>query len=700
MKKQLRWKNKIAIVAIALAFIQPNGAAFADTTAESVVATTSQSVSSTTTTDTSKEISPTLSSTSTANQTQATSTDSKESSTSTSNTAEEELVAPAAQRTTISTTFDANEKTSSSEPHSAFTMADYEKSSALELAQAIRDKRVTSVQLVHFAFEKIDALDDQIHAMITLRKDKALAEAASLEDTGQPFLGVPILMKGLGHTIAGGENTNGLAFMDGTISSSNGSFTKEFVKAGFIIIGQTNFPELGLKNITNSKLYGPTGSGINPAYQAGGSSGGSAAGVAAGYAPIASGSDAGGSIRIPASWNDIIGFKPSRGVTRGTSGSATNQTVHFAETKTMDDTQALFDMLLSKDLPSQTLDPTTTIAYTTASPVGTPVSSEAKKAVLQAVDFLQAQGFKTVEVAYPIDGVKLMQNYYTIGAGSVGVIDYLATSKLKRHVEINDVDWTTWALYQLSKDTTKEDITAAWTSVQQISEQMAAFHEQYPLFLTPTTASTAPLVNDTLMHEEDIEKIKTMESLSKEEKQQLVYDQWLPALTYSPYTQLANLTGEPAISLPTFISKDGLPLGIQFNAALNNDQLLLTVGKLFENQQQFHQPEKNESEDSSSTPLDTSETSDTTDTTDTTSVMSETHVSSDKKQITPSKTASSSTNSGSSNSTNTAKQKADKQPKKKADSLPQTNDTQEVGLSLFGGITVLFTFILLKQRKR
>lgn len=99
------------------------------------------------------------------------------------------------------------------------------------------------------------------------------------------------MVKGLGHTISGGYNSNGLLFGKDSISKSTSTFVKAFQNAGFIVIGQTNFPEMGLKNITNSKLYGPTGSAWNSAYQAGGSSGGSATAVAAGYTPIGTGSD-------------------------------------------------------------------------------------------------------------------------------------------------------------------------------------------------------------------------------------------------------------------------------------------------------------------------------------------------------------------------------------------------------------------------
>ncbi|MQS90191.1 amidase family protein [Companilactobacillus mishanensis] len=471
---------------------------------------------------------------------------------------------------------------------SDFTLQDYENSTATELAQAVRSGKVTSVQLVNFAYQEIAAKDPELHAMITLRKNQALQEASELKDTGQPFYGVPLLLKGLGHKIVGGSASNGLIYAKDIVADKNSDVTKAFQDAGFIIVGQTNYPELGLKNITNSKLYGPTGNAWNLNYQSGGSSGGSASGVAAGYAPVATGSDAGGSIRIPASWNGIVGLKPSPGIMKWSKEVHHVQTSHFAETKNMTDTVKLFNNLVDVDLPDVPFKPDKVrIAYTTQSPVKTSVSSDAVKAVENAVQFLRDRGFEVDKVAYPIDGVKLMHNYYTLGSEGMDSIDKLSMAQQKRHLQIDDVDWTTWALYQYGKDTNEADYKAAWDSIDAATDKMEEFHQKYQLFLTPTNAYTAPKVNDTIMKDSDISAIKRIDKMTKQQKSDLVYKQWLPALTYTPFTQQANLTGEPAISLPTYVSSDGLPLGIQFNAARNQDRLLLSVGQYFESNGQF-----------------------------------------------------------------------------------------------------------------
>ncbi|RYC97663.1 amidase family protein [Facklamia hominis] len=475
------------------------------------------------------------------------------------------------------------------QPLAPFTKADYETSSATQMAQAIRQGRVTSEQLVNWAFEEIEAKDGELNAMISTRKEAALKEARELEDQGQPFYGVPLLLKGLGHTIKGGDNTNGLTYMEGTQSRSDSRITKDLKKAGFIVVGQTNYPELGLKNISDSKLYGRSANGLDPQYAAGGSSGGSAAGIAAHYAPVASGSDAGGSIRIPASWNGLIGYKPSRGVLDQNPDRTNLQVVHFPLTKNMTDTVGLFNFFGGSAYPKIPFDPKTIkIAYSTQSPVNTDVSPEAQEAVHQMVAYLKGLGFSLEEVAAPIDGVSLMHDYYTLAAASGSFANFLSQQKRKQAIQFDEVDPTTWVLYQYSQHLDKKDSELAWQRIHEQAEKMKQFRQNYPLYLTPSTAFLAPKLEDPLLTADHLQQIKESHLLDKESLAQLVYDQWLTALRYTPFTQLANLTGEPAISLPTYQAEDGRTLGVQFQAGLKQDRLLLAVGQLLEQAGQFY----------------------------------------------------------------------------------------------------------------
>lgn len=480
------------------------------------------------------------------------------------------------------------------------TVTDWIGTPALTWARRVRNGEVTSRELIEAAFTEIERQNLQLNAVITTRKEKALAEAAAQRDTGQPFLGVPLLLKGLGQQLKGESSTSGSKLLANNVAQTSSFFVEALQRAGFIIIGQTNFPEFGFKNITDAQLYGPAHNPWNLDYQPGGSSGGAGASVAAGLVPIAAGSDGGGSIRIPSSWSGTIGLKPTRGrvpVGPGDWRSWQGAAIDFALTRSIADTAALLDSL-------QTLQPAAVfqaplvkpgflaslqaplkpgvIGFSTESPVGTPVSPDAVKAVYQAVKFLEDQGYAVEEIQSPVDGVALMESYYTMNAGETAAfMSELATS-LQRPLTADDMELLTWALYQTGTQTSAAEYSLALSKWDQAAWQMAQLHAKYPVILTPTTAWAAPKVGDTLVSPEHAAKMADITSLRPAAQKQLIYDQWLPALTRSPFTQQANLTGEPAISLPTAVTTDGLPLGIQFNASKGQEALLLQLGALFE----------------------------------------------------------------------------------------------------------------------
>lgn len=469
-----------------------------------------------------------------------------------------------------------------------FTLDEYKRSSATELAALVRQGSVTPEQLIDMAAEVISETNPDLNGVISLRLDKAREELASMEDNNQPFYGVPILAKGLGHTVEGGQNTNGLEFLKDDVSKRTGRYIKALQKAGFVVIGQTSFPQFGWINVTNSDLYGDTRNPWNLDHNPGGSSGGSAAAVTVGQVPIATTSDAGGSTRIPSSFSSLIGLHPTSGVLEGNSKG---QTSHFSVTKTMEDAHRLFDVLLKEKyvnhINNQPLDTSIPIAYSLKTPAGTPIDLEAVQAVKNAVHFLQEKGFNTVEVDYPVDGKAMMENYYVNAANTSKMVNFLAQNKLGRPLEKDDVELLTWALYQTSQDISRQDVKKAKENIQTFKDTMDAFYQKYPIFLTPTTAYPAPAADYNHIPEELKEQMEDMSNLNKQEKLDLIYQQWLPAWTKTPYTQLANLTETPSLSLPTHLTSEGLPIGILFGSARYNDKLLLQIGDLFEQEEKF-----------------------------------------------------------------------------------------------------------------
>ena len=488
-------------------------------------------------------------------------------------------------------------------PTIPFTVAEYKQKSALELAKLIREKKVTSTELVDLAYKVIEEENPKLNAVLTTENGKiphAIVEEAykaakeidnrisagklaanPVNWDEQPFLGVPTLIKGL-DPLKNGDSSYGVYLNKGKTSSVSGAVAKEFAKLGFVILGQTNYPEFGTRNITDSKLFGPAGNPWDPSRNTGGSSGGSAGAVASGMVSIASGSDAGGSIRIPASWTGLIGLKP------------TGHVVKFPLVKTIEDAKTYFDktkinkpktlLEVPKDLKSLK------IAYSLKTPLkDVELSEDGKKAVLKAVDFLRKQGFTVEEVnEFPIDGYEGIRTY-TIGAIGGG---YTAAANLAKEKNKRDLDPATYALGTSSykgKNANTDISSAKPASVY--FNQMNEFYKKYDLFLMATNAVTAPSNDKKVDPYVDPKVEEQLYNINKikdpKERFNLLVKQWEPMMRRTPFTWLFNLTGNPSISLPVYKSENNLPLGVMFAAKNNSEKILLEIGQLFQDNNQF-----------------------------------------------------------------------------------------------------------------
>ena len=537
----------------------------------------------------------------TAGNNETSTTETPTSNTATNSSSTTDVTPNVASNNKVSTTN--TEENTSSKPTIPFTAAEYKQKSALELAKLIREKKVTSTELVDLAYKVIADENPKLNAVLTTENgkipkaiiDEAYRSAKEIDERikagnlaanpvnweEQPFLGVPTLIKGL-DLLKDGDASNGIYFNKGKVSKVSGAVAKEFEKLGFVILGQTNYPELGTRNITDSKLLGPAGNPWDPSRNTGGSSGGSAGAVASGMVSIASGSDAGGSIRIPASWTGLIGLKP------------TGHVVKFPLVKTIEDAKTYFDKTqISKP---KTLEEVPTdlkklkIAYTLKTPLkDVELSEDGKRAVLKAVDFLRKQGFTVEEInEFPIDGYEGIRTY-TIGA--IGGA-YTAPAKAATEENKRDLDPATYALGTSSYrgKTANTDISSAKPAAEYIN-QMNEFYKKYDLFLMATNAVTAPSNDkkvDPYVDPEVEEKLYNINKIKDpKERFNLLVKQWEPMMRRTPFTWLFNLTGNPAISLPVYKSENNLPLGVMFAAKNNSEKILLEMGQLFQDNNQF-----------------------------------------------------------------------------------------------------------------
>lgn len=470
---------------------------------------------------------------------------------------------------------------------------------ATAIAEAIRNREVSVEECVKATIDKIEKLNPDLNAVVSTQYEQALERARNFKIGNQPFAGVPILLKDLGQEQEGELSTSGSRLFADYRAGKSDVYTRRMEDLGFIVLGRTNTPEFGFKNISDSSLHGPVNLPMDVTRNAGGSSGGSAAAVASGMVSLAGASDGGGSIRIPASFNGLIGLKTSRGRIpvgpssyRGWQGAS----VHFALTKSVRDTKRLLYHLqayqVEAPFPLKTLSWESLfdvqkrplkIAFSVQSPIGTQVSPDAQAAVLELIPVLEALGHQVTELReYPLDGKELIASYYVMNSVETAQMFAGIEASLGRKMTIEDMELMTWAIYRSGQTIPAYRYSQILQDWDHYSAKMAAFHETYDILLTPTVADVAPKHGQFALEQELKEKLRHMDDYGMKEQQELIWQMFEKALAWTPFTAQANLTGQPSISLPLYQTNQGLPIGVQLTAAKGREDILLALAEELE----------------------------------------------------------------------------------------------------------------------
>lgn len=473
---------------------------------------------------------------------------------------------------------------------SSFPYTSYD---AVGLAELVRARQVSPNELLDAAFARLNEFNPRLNAVIRTYETRARQEANQTRPGEQPFAGVPLLLKDISQSLENELLTSGSRLFSEHRAVRSSNFVQRLREAGFIIIGHTNTPEFGLKNITEPSLHGPTRNPWNTEHSPGGSSGGAAAAVASGMVPLAGASDGGGSIRIPAAFSGLFGLKPTRGRTPVGPGAGRQwqgASIDFALSRTVRDSAALLDVL-------QVVQPEAAfhaplfpgsyladmnyphrrklkIAYTTASPVGTPVSEEAKQAVYKLVHWLEEQGHDVEEKLSPVNGVRLIENYYMMNSGEMAAMVSSIERSIGRALTASDMEIEAWVIAEAGKKVSAAEFVHSLAEWDVAAAQMSKLFERYDFYVTPTNAFPAPRIGELTADAKRIDELMIVSELDKHRQQQLIYDMFEPSLTYTPFTQLANLTGQPAMSVPIHMTPDGLPMGAQVMATKGREDWL------------------------------------------------------------------------------------------------------------------------------
>ncbi|UXY41022.1 amidase [Granulicatella adiacens] len=471
---------------------------------------------------------------------------------------------------------------------------------ATTLGQMVLSKEISPLELVEESIQKATLLNPSLNAIVYTQYEEAIEKAKRFSLKNQPFAGVPIFLKDLGQEQKGSICTYSSRLFKDIKSTQTDNFVKRLENLGFIILGRTNTPEFGFKTVSDSLLHGPVRNAVNLDRNAGGSSGGAAAVVASGITPIAAASDGGGSIRIPASHNGLIGLKPSRGRVISGPGSYrgwNGATVHFAMTKTIQDTRNLLfhlqeyqmespfplPKLSAKELYTTEKMRPLRVAVLLQSPVGEEVSKDSVDAVMKIANFFENHGhFVTLLQKDPVDGIALQKGFYIISAVETALMFQNIERLLGRQVTRDDMELMTWAIYRSGLDISGMEYSKVASSWDSYTYQMAQLHEQYDVLLLPAVANAAPSLVPYELSADLQSKLSRIDDFTKDQKQQLLWEMFEESVADTPFTQRFNITGQPAISLPVHHTKDGLPIGVQLAAAKGREDLLLQIAEWFE----------------------------------------------------------------------------------------------------------------------
>ncbi len=458
--------------------------------------------------------------------------------------------------------------------------------SVVELASLVRGGELSAGELVQASLEAIEALDPAIHAFTHVDAEGALDVATRIAPGDpRPFAGVPIAIKD-NRPVADLPLSNGSDLFRGVVADHDTFAVRRLRDAGFVIVGKTALPEMGILPTTESRRFGPTRNPWAADRTPGGSSGGSAAAVAAGMVPIAHGNDGGGSIRIPAACCGLVGLKPARG--RVSSGPDAGQSFLVSDgvlTRDVADTAAVLDVLAGyepgdatwaprpeparayAELSRQDSDPIRPLRVALAlnPPLeGAELEPVSEVAARDAARLLESLGHAVEEITAPWSGLELLSSF-TRAFGPLVSLTTLHGARLAgREPTEDDLEPLTWLLWQRSLQLNTLRNLEAQGNLESVARSLITQLSGYDAILTPTLARRPVLIGEIHGCGPD------------------PWGNYQRSGYFTPYTAIVNITGLPAISLPLHHSDDGLPIGVQLIGPPAREELVLALARQLE----------------------------------------------------------------------------------------------------------------------
>jgi amidase len=451
------------------------------------------------------------------------------------------------------------------------------------LAQLVERGEVSPLALTEAAIKRIEALNPRLNAVVERSYDLARAAAERLASSA-PLAGVPFLAKDLNIDVAGLHLTASCRWLSELPAATvDAPLAARWRAAGLSILGRTNTPEFAAEFVTEPTWRGPT---LNPwdlTRSPGGSSGGAAAAVASGMVPIAHATDSGGSIRVPAAACGLVGFKPSRGwvpVGPHLDELAGGLDCEHVLSRTVRDSALMLDVTAGPEATTRvplrvpgsgfssavaaTASPLR-IGVTLTAPGGMRPNPEIGAAVEALASLLARAGHQVTRFEFP-ESANVGEPALIVWLTAIAEEIDFYRSRVGRLPERHELEALTWAGVELGNRCTSLDYARARRALSVATRDMADACSRFDVLLLPTTAEL-PV------------KIGQIDGRSAA----FDLDRWnSDSYGYAPYTEIFNATGQPAVSLPIATSGAGLPIGVQFAAALGEDAKLLTLAAWLE----------------------------------------------------------------------------------------------------------------------
>ncbi len=447
---------------------------------------------------------------------------------------------------------------------------------ASELADALRRRVLSSVELLDACIAAVDERNPQLNAVIWRNAEDARASAAEADRrlaSGEtaPFLGVPLPIKDL-TPVAGWPVSYGSRGAPAGASEESELVVDALARAGFVLCGRTNTPEFGVITVAENTRYGISRNPWDTDRSPGGSSGGAAAAVAGGLFPIAHANDGGGSIRIPASYCGLVGFKPSRGRVPRLAQSWLGAVVEGVVAQTVADSAAVLDAIAGPDplawynAPAQTrpfvqelgASPgALRVGLMAQAPLGIPTDEACVAGARATATALEELGHAVEEVEVPTISEELIPSFIALTQGGLADYEGVNWSAVEPHIAHQR---------QASSDLSAYDYVLAARTLELLSRrEVARWGRDFDVLLTPTSAILPPQAGAVL------------------EAQHAAPDQpVLDVVASVSFTAFGNVTGLPAVSLPLHWSDGGLPVGVQLVAGPWQDGALLALAAQLE----------------------------------------------------------------------------------------------------------------------